>query len=142
MNEHSRIPPEPYEPAHPPRERQRTSISEVISHVTNVVRKEIELARAELNEKVSQAGRAIALLAVAAIVALVALNVLAAALVGALAAAGLGAGWAALIVGGVLVIIALILVIKGAHDLKPENLAPTRTQQSAHRVAEAVKEKL
>lgn len=134
MNEHSNIDPH--------RSRARASITEVITHVTNVVRKEIELARAEINEKFTQAGRAIAFLAVAAIVALVALNVLAAAAVSAIAATGIGTGWAALIVGGIFLLIAAAFALKGGRDLKPENLAPKRTAERAHRVADAVKEKL
>lgn len=120
--------------------RAVSAVSEVIAHMTTIVRKEIELAKAELSEKASQAGRGIALLVIAAIILLVALNVLAAALVAALAATGLGAGWAAVAVGGALVLIAVIFALKGKSDLEPKNLAPKRTQEKAHRVAEAVKE--
>ncbi|MCK0168381.1 phage holin family protein [Jannaschia sp. S6380] len=117
-------------------------IGEVLSHVSNLVRKEVDLARAEVSENVSRAGVAIGLLAGALIVALVALNVLAAALVAAIAELGLDAGWAALIVGGALAIIAFAMVSKGTKDLKLSSLAPSRTAKNVQRDATVVKESI
>lgn len=117
-------------------------ISEVLTHVSNLVRKEVDLARAEVSENVSRAGVAIGLLAGALIVALVALNVLAAALVAAIAELGLDAGWAALIVGGVLAIVAFAMVSKGTKDLKLSSLAPSRTAKNVRRDATVVKESI
>ncbi len=117
-------------------------VGDVLTHVSNLVRKEFDLARAEMGENVSQAGVAVGLLAGALIVALVALNVLAAALVAALTELGLAAGWSALIVGGALAIAAFIMVTKGVNDLKLTNLAPTRTAKNVRRDTDAVKESL
>ena len=117
-------------------------ISDVLSHVSNLVRKEVDLARAEISENVTKAGVAIGLLAGALIVALVALNVLAAALVAALTNLGIDGGWAALIVGVLFAVIAAIMASKGMNDLKGSSLAPTRTVKNVRRDAEAVKESL
>ena len=115
-------------------------VSDVLTHVSNLVRKEVDLARTEVSENVTRAGVAIGLLVGALVIALVALNVLAAALVAALTAMGLDAGWAAIIVGGVLAIIAFAMVAKGLNDLKLSSLAPTRTAKNVQRDAETVKE--
>ena len=106
----------------------------------DLIRKEIQLLRAEMGEKLNQATTAVGLLAAAAIMALVALNVLAAALVAALAEAGLGGGWAALIVGAVIAIVALMMAKKGANDLKASSLTPNRTISSVRKDAEVARE--
>lgn len=85
---------------HNPNKSTGDLLSDAMANVSNLVRNEVNLARAEINENLSKAGTAVGLIAGAAIIALVALNVLAAALVAALTEAGLDAGWSALIVGG------------------------------------------
>ncbi len=117
-------------------------IGDVLTHVSNLIRKEFDLARAEIGENVTRAGVAVGLLAGALIVALVALNVLAAALVSAIAELGLAPGWAALIVGGLLAVVAFVMVTKAVNDLKLTSLAPTRTARNVRRDADAVKETL
>ena len=115
-------------------------IADALSNVSDLVRSEVDLARAEISENVSRAGVAIGLIAGAAIIALVSLNVLAAALVAALTEAGIAAGWSALIVGAGLGLIAYVLINKGINDLKLSSLAPTRTVKNVQRDAAAVKE--
>ena len=117
-------------------------VSDVLTHVSNLVRKEVDLARTEVSENVTRAGIAVGFLVGALVIALVALNVLAAALVAALTALGLDAGWAAIIVGGVLALIAFLMVSKGIKDLKLSSLAPTRTARNVQRDAETVKESI
>lgn len=121
-------------------ESTMTVISRIASGVPDLIRKEIQLLRAEMGEKLNQATTAVGLLAAAAIMALVALNVLAAALVAALAEAGLGGGWAALIVGAVIAIVALMMAKKGANDLKASSLTPNRTISSVRKDAEVARE--
>jgi drug/metabolite transporter (DMT)-like permease len=122
------------------------SFKELFADLTNSVstlfRKEIELARAEASEKIGQAGFAIGSLAGGAILALAALIVLLQALVIALAELGLAPALAALIVGGVVAIIAFALIYKGMNDLKASSLAPTRTVDSLRRDANMVKEQV
>ena len=60
--------------------------------------------------------------------------------VDAVAATGLDAGWAALIVGVVFAIIAYIMLRKGTNDLKLTSLAPSRTARNVQRDANVVKE--
>jgi len=112
----------------------------VIAHMSNLVRKEVDLARAEVSESVNRAGVALGLLAGALVIALVSLNVLAAALVAAITEWGLDAGWASLIVGLGLAVIALAMALKARSDLKLTNLAPSRATRSVRRDAEALKE--
>ncbi len=116
-------------------------VTETLSHVSSLVRKEVDLARAEMSENAKKAAVAIGLLVGAIVVALVALNVLAAALTIAVAELlGEYAEWAPLIVGGLLALIAFIMVAKGVNDLKGSSLAPTRTVKNVKRDSEAVKE--
>ncbi len=115
-------------------------ITEALQHVSALVRKEVDLARAEIDENLNSAGGAIGLVVGGAIIAVTALNVLSAALVAALTNAGISAGWSALIVGGVFAVIALLLINRGLGDLKASSLAPTRTAKNVQRDAAAVKE--
>lgn len=115
-------------------------LSDAIAHMSSLVRKEVDLARAEVSENVTRAGVAIGFLAGGLVIALVALNVLAAALVAGLTEWGLDAGWASLIVGLVLAAIALAMALKAKNDLKLSNIAPTRTAKNVRRDAQAIKE--
>ncbi len=117
-----------------------TLISEALSRVSGLVRKEFDLARAEIDQNLGKAGVALGLIAAGAIIALTALNVLAAALVSALTQAGLDAGWSAVIVGAGFAIVAFVLMNKGLGDLKLSSLAPTRTAANVQRDARTLKE--
>jgi hypothetical protein len=115
-------------------------LGDLTDNITTLFRQEIQLARAETSEKITQVGVAIGAIAGGAILALAALIVLLQALVIGLTEAGLPAGWAALIVGAVVAVIAYVLIHKGTNDLKASNLAPDRTMQSLKRDAQVVKE--
>ncbi|MGR3468711.1 MAG: phage holin family protein [Shimia sp.] len=115
-------------------------VSDVLTHVSNLVRKEFDLARAEMDENLSRAVVAIGLLVGAVVIALTALNVLAAALVAAIENTGIAPGWSALIVGVLFAAIAGGLAAKGANDLKASSLAPTRTMDNLKQDADTVKE--
>ncbi|SFG24016.1 phage holin family protein [Sulfitobacter dubius] len=115
-------------------------LTEALSHVSSLMRKEVDLARAEVNENLKHAGVAIGLIVGAVVVALTALNVLSAALVAALTEAGIAAGWSAVIVGVLLAIVAYVMIQKGTNDLKLNSLAPTRTAKNVKRDAQTMKE--
>jgi drug/metabolite transporter (DMT)-like permease len=115
-------------------------LGDLTQSVTTLFRKEIELARAETSEKLSQAGVAAGAIAAGGVLALAALIVLLQALVIALSELGLAPALSALIVGGVVAIIAFALIYKGVNDLKASNLAPTRTVEALRRDAHMVKE--
>ncbi|KAA0011929.1 phage holin family protein [Billgrantia pellis] len=126
--------------------------TDLAREVTALVRKESELAKVEMSEKTSQIMGAIASIAMAGAVLLSGFLVL-------LAAAVFGLNtvlppemtpWlSALIVGGVVVVIGLIMLQAGRKKLKKESLMPTRTMASLRRDKaltqeheEAVKEEL
>jgi hypothetical protein len=115
-------------------------VTDLTESITTLFRKEIQLARAETSEKVTQVAVAIGAIAGGAILALAALIVLLQALVIAITEAGVPAGWASLIVGVVVAVVAYILIHKGTSDLKAGNLAPSRTMGSLKRDAQVVKE--
>jgi hypothetical protein len=115
---------------------------DLTGNITTLFRKEIQLARAETSEKISQVAYAIGSIAGGGILALAALIVLLQALVIAITTAGVPAGWSALIVGAVVALIAYGLIHKGTNDLKAGNLAPTRTMDSMKRDAHVAKEQM
>jgi hypothetical protein len=115
-------------------------LSDAIAHVSSLVRSEVDLARAEVNENLKAAGAAIGVILGGVVVAITALNVLSAAVVAALTEAGIPAGWSALIVGLVFALVAYLMVNKGANALKTNSLAPSRTAKNIKRDAQAVKE--
>lgn len=130
---------EPGDDRHQIRE-SRTLVGDALTHLTNLVRGEIDLLRAEADQNLHRAGAAIGAIVAGLVVLLVALNVLAAALVAAISEfGGVEEGWAALIVGIILAVIAAILAKKGTNDLKLTSLAPTRTAKNVQRDGEVVR---
>ena len=117
-------------------------MGDLIESVSQLVRKEIQLFRAEMGEKATKATVAAGSILVAAVLAITALNVFAAAVVAALTKAGISATWSAVIVGGVLAIIAFLMASRGINNLKAGSLAPERTVRAATRDASMVKEKI
>ena len=107
---------------------------------SDLVRKEVSLAKAELRQNLNRAGTGLGMIVAAAVLGIVTLNVLTVALVAALAETDLGPIWSAVVVGVVLAILAYVLLRKGMANLKPENLMPTRTVENVQRDASAVKE--
>ena len=121
-------------------ERSTTSLlSEAMTHVSNLVRKEMDLARAEVSQSLNRAGVALGLLAGAVVLLITALNVLSAALVAGITELGVPGGWSAVIVGVVYLQIAYLMVRKGTNDLKASNFAPRRTTENVKKDAATVK---
>ena len=116
-------------------------IGDLINQVTELFRKEMMLLRAEVNETGTQVATGVGMIAGALVLAITALNVLAAALVAALAEFMEG-GWAALIVGVVLGLIAWAMASGGTSKLKAANLAPRRTAESLSKDATMAKERV
>jgi hypothetical protein len=104
-------------------------IRDLMHELTLLVRNEAELARAEISEKVSQAGFGVASLAIAAVVLLGGFIILLHA-----AVYGLALVWpqwlAALVIGGAVTLIGLLLLLAARRKLRPQNLAPRRTTES------------
>ncbi len=121
-------------------------ISDLFQKSALLVRKEVQLGKAELDEKMTQVGSGIGSLAVGGAIAFAGFLVLLAA-----AVLGLAAVWetarihtwlAPLIIGGVVAIIGLIMVANGRKNLKPRNLAPRRTVDSVRHDREFIKEQM
>ncbi|WP_374708983.1 phage holin family protein [Pacificitalea manganoxidans] len=115
-------------------------VGDVLAQVTKLVRGEMDLFRAEVDENLRKAGAAVGMIVAGVVILLTALNVLASALVAGLVELGIDAGWSALIVGVLFAVIAGLLAKKGLNDLKLKSLAPTRTAKNVRRDGEAVKE--
>jgi len=114
-------------------------VGDALTQVTSLVRGEMDLFRAEIDQNVKEAGAGLGMIVGGVVIMLVALNVLASALVVALTEIGIDAGWSALIVGISLAVIAAILAKSGTGKLKTTSLAPTRTAKNVRRDGEAVK---
>jgi len=128
-------------------------LSDLARELTTLFRKEGQLIRAELSEKASQLVVGLGEAAAGAICLLVSLNVLAGALVVAIARigsnhaadpaiqdSGIGLGWASLIVGVLLAVIGAILLKRGASNMS--NLTPERSVNQVSQDANLVKEQV
>lgn len=119
-------------------------LRELIATVGTLFRQEVELAKAELSEKASQAGSAVVLMAIGGLLAFAGLIVLLQALVIWLSEGppDLDPALAALIVGGVVIVIGGGLALYAKRLLNPANLAPNRTTASLKQDVELVRERL
>ncbi len=128
-------------------ERDGRTLPELFSDLwrgtSTLVHEELELAKADVSEKVSQAAHATGAMAIGGGVAFAGFLVLLLAAANALAMVlpiGMAAWLSPLIVGGVVLIIGLIMVSGGRNRLKAGNLEPTRSMQSLRRDRQLVKE--
>jgi hypothetical protein len=118
-------------------------LADMLNELTSLFRKEIQLARAEMGEKVSEAGGAIPGIAGGGALALGGLiMLLMAAAAGIARAFDLAPGWGMLIVGVLAALLGYALVRGGLSKLKATNLTPTRTAEQLSRDAEAAKEQV
>lgn len=125
-------------------------IGGLFGDLSGLFRKEIQLAKAEASEKLTQTLGGVQLLVAGAVLALGALGVFLSALVTLIAAflvaRGMGATLASSVAAGLVTIvvglIAWSLVTKGLHTLKASNLKMDRTVSSLAHDADVVKERL
>jgi Putative Actinobacterial Holin-X, holin superfamily III len=107
-----------------------TSVGELIGNISNdlsqLFRKEVELAKAELRQEASKAGKAAGLLGGAGFAGYLAVVLLSFALVFALGNV-MDLGWAALIVAVIWAIIGAVLYVNGRKKLKNVDPVPRRT---------------
>ena len=113
--------------------------SELSSNTSNLVRQEINLARAEMTQKATEAGRQAGMIGVGGVLAHTALLALVAALV-----AGLSEFmpiWvSALLVGIVLAIVGYFLIRQGVDKLKQLNPKPEQTIETLKEDKEWIKD--
>ena len=125
---------------HPHRRSIPEIFTDVVNQLTTLFGKEIALARAEVNEKISQAVGGLALIIIGAVLLIPAIVVLLGAAVAALEAAGVAAApYSALIVGGGALLIGFILLLIGLSRLRVETLAPRKTIEQLQRDAAVAK---
>ena len=115
-------------------------MSDILSNVSNLVRTEVDLARAEMAASLNKAVVAVASMAVALILAIAGLNVLAAALVALAIRAGLTPAWATVVVGLGLLIIAAAIFLSAKSALTQIGFVPTRAARGIGRDAATIKE--
>lgn len=112
-------------------------VSRLVSDATALVRNELALAKAEVSETAASMKAGITALAIAAAVLLAGLLALLAAVV--LALAQIVEPWiAALIVGGALALVGVLLVQGAKKKLEPSELELDRTQRSLQKDAAVV----
>ena len=124
-------------------------LGSLATDITSLFRKEVQLAKAEASEKLSEAMGGVAQIVIGGVLGLAALIVLMSAAVSALAAffvsQGMGQTGAeslsALIIGAIIGIAAWLFISRGLSALKGNNLMLERTASSLQRDATAVKEK-
>jgi uncharacterized membrane protein YqjE len=127
-------------------ERDNRSLSQLIvdlqSESSTLVRDEVALVRAEIDEKVSQALNGAISLLMGALVAFSALIILLIAISELLVTFDIVRWLAYLIVGGVVLIIGVIMLMMGKSRLSATNLTPQRTTQSLRRDKDMVREQV
>jgi fatty acid desaturase len=113
--------------------------AELSRETSTLVRSEVALAKTELTEKATKAGRDAALIAVGGALAHAGLLVIIAAVVLLLVEAGLASWLAAIIVGIAVAAVGYVVAQKGITALKHENLAPRQTMDSMKETAQWAK---
>jgi ABC-type anion transport system duplicated permease subunit len=122
-----------------------TLITDLTRKTTTLFQQEVALGKAEVSEKISQLGNGLALLVIGGFILFAGLlKLLDAAIygIGELLPADLSPWLAAVIVGGIVAIIGIIMLQKGRKNLKPQHLVPHRTAESLQRDKEFAKEQI
>lgn len=115
-------------------------MTDILGNVSNLVRNEADLARAEIGQSLSRASASIGSMAIALVLAITGLNVLAASAVALVVWAGLSPAWASAAVGGVLLAIAFAVFVSAKSALTQIGFVPTRTARNLSRDVAAIKD--
>ena len=105
-----------------------------------LVRKEVQLAKLETSEKIEMLAKGLISLIVGALLMVVALVFLAGAAADLLSELLGSEGLGELIIGVIVGVVAVLLLLRGKNNLKPENLKPSRTLRSTERGYEKIRE--
>jgi Putative Actinobacterial Holin-X, holin superfamily III len=117
-------------------------IGDLFSQLTTLLRKEAQLARTEVSENIASLARGLGLIVGGAVLLSPALVILLQAGVAALTDTyGIRSYWSALIVGGAVLIIGIILLLVGISRLKLENIMPSKTVHQLQQDASVAKQK-
>jgi hypothetical protein len=104
-------------------------LGNIVDNIQQIIRSEFRLVKAELQEKASRASKPATTLGAGFLLGLYGLGFLLLAAVYALSTI-MAAGLAALIVGGVLALVSIVLVTSSTNKLKALNPAPQKTIQT------------
>ena len=113
---------------------------DVAGNISNLVRNEVNLAKAELVASVKGMVSAIAMLMVALVLAITGVNVLSAAVVAAFIAAGLSPLWATVITGVLFLVVAGLIVMAAISAMKRIGFMPRRVATNVKRDVKAATE--
>ena len=117
--------------------------TDVINQFTALLRKEGELARTEMSEKISQVAVGLGLIVGGSVLLTPALVILLQAGVAALITNNIvNEPWAPLIVGGAVFLIGIILLLVGMSRLKAEALVPNKTIQQIQSDVQVAKQQV
>jgi uncharacterized membrane protein len=117
-------------------------VGEALRESTDLAQKEFALFRNEMTQNVRTIFIGLAMVVAAAIFAIAAIMLFTEALVNWLATIVNSEALAALIVGGVMAVIAIGLGLYGRHAMSASSLAPQRTVRSLKRDAEVLSERV
>jgi hypothetical protein len=132
---------DPHPPAHSTDGRERQSVGELLADVsqdiTTLMRQEVELAKAEIKQSATQAGKGAGMFAGAGVGAHMVLLFLS---IAAWWAIGdkTGHGWSALILAGIWLVIAALLALVGRSEFKTMGGIP-QTTDTVKKIPDAVK---
>ena len=116
-------------------------VGEALRESTDLAQKEFTLFRTEISQNIRTLFIGLAMVVVAAIFAIAAVMLLTESLVEWLATVVHSEALAALIVGGLLAVIAIGLGLYGRHAMSASTLTPQRTMRSLKRDAEVLSER-
>ncbi len=117
-------------------------LSSLVGQISTLFRKEVQLARAEMGEKLGTMAGAVTPIAAGGGLLLGALIVLLLALVSLLVSFGIARGWSELIVGVLAALLGYALIRGGLSKLNASNLMPSRTAEQLSRDAQMAKEQV
>ena len=115
-------------------------MADIMGNVGNIVRNEVDLARAEMSGSLAKASAALGRMVAAMILAVVGATLLSQLIVGLIVEAGLPVLWAILAVGTLLLLIGFALLLSAKSILNQIGFVPTRVARSVQRDAAAMKE--
>lgn len=115
---------------------------DVVGQFTSLLKKESELARSEISDKLTHIAAGLGFAVVGAVLAIPALVILLQAIVGLLVQTGMAFPLAAVVVGGVTLAMGILMLAGGINRLKSQTLVPERTIHQLQRDAEMVKQEV
>lgn len=115
-------------------------LNRAASEVSYLVQTELRLARTEIGDKIGRVATGGANVGAGAVLSLAGLIILLLAIVRWLEIAGLPSEWGLLLVGGGVVLLGVMLLLRGTRSMKGSNLVPQRTLDQLKADLAAIKE--